>query len=440
MSEWRVRHHYGFGAARVALSPAPHFVPDRALSLGSAMRDAGWDFYLDTLPPLVIALFAFAALFLTVAPDRGHTDLEVAMIARDMLEPEEEEIAPPPVEELVQEIPEPQPEPVPEPPPPVEKLAVKKPAEPLPPKAPEKPPEPVRQVARVKPPPRPAPKPAPRPQIDAIAKAAPVEKPLPPPPVRRGNQVREQVMPKLALAPVAPAPDFAELPEDSGSRRFASVRAPAPVARPKADLGPPIAARPLSAPAPEPPPARTRRPAPGSEASARPALSPVAFAAAAPMPAAPAPAAPGPRSARPVAPTTASRSASPNIKPGLSAVAPAALRSESAVSSHRAPERDRSERNASSQRRRDHSGGRDLAVVPLASLASCVSEQEEEALKRRLVAAVTTQSECVSRAGTYRFVETKNLNAFLMTIERAPGRPVADRCVELSHALACVAR
>jgi hypothetical protein len=37
-------------------------------------------------------------------------------------------------------------------------------------------------------------------------------------------------------------------------------------------------------------------------------------------------------------------------------------------------------------------------------------------------------------------VETKNLNAFLMTIERAPDRPVADRCAELTHALECATR
>jgi hypothetical protein len=37
-------------------------------------------------------------------------------------------------------------------------------------------------------------------------------------------------------------------------------------------------------------------------------------------------------------------------------------------------------------------------------------------------------------------VETKNLNAFLMTIERASGRAVGDRCAELTYALECVAR
>jgi hypothetical protein len=88
----------------------------------------------------------------------------------------------------------------------------------------------------------------------------------------------------------------------------------------------------------------------------------------------------------------------------------------------------------------DRSPNPTLAGVALASLAACVSDRNEEALKRRIVAAVTTQRECKSPAGTYRFVETKNLNAFLMMIERAPNRPVADRCAELTNALACLTR
>jgi hypothetical protein len=36
-------------------------------------------------------------------------------------------------------------------------------------------------------------------------------------------------------------------------------------------------------------------------------------------------------------------------------------------------------------------------------------------------------------------VETKNLNAFLMWIERNPSRRAADRCVELRLALECLA-
>ena len=54
------------------------------------------------------------------------------------------------------------------------------------------------------------------------------------------------------------------------------------------------------------------------------------------------------------------------------------------------------------------------------------------------MAAVTTQKECASRAGTYRFVETKNLNSFLMWIDQGVGRAVGDRCDELRYALECL--
>jgi hypothetical protein len=79
-----------------------------------------------------------------------------------------------------------------------------------------------------------------------------------------------------------------------------------------------------------------------------------------------------------------------------------------------------------------------VAGVPLGELAACLSDREEDRLKQAVVAAVTTQDECVSSKGTYRFIETKNLNAFLMWIDRAPARPVSDRCVELGYALECL--
>ena len=79
-----------------------------------------------------------------------------------------------------------------------------------------------------------------------------------------------------------------------------------------------------------------------------------------------------------------------------------------------------------------------LAGVPLGSLAACDSDRREDALKQRLIAAVKTQRECTSEAGVYRFLETRNLNAFLMTIERRGSRGVADRCTELTHAIECV--
>jgi hypothetical protein len=78
--------------------------------------------------------------------------------------------------------------------------------------------------------------------------------------------------------------------------------------------------------------------------------------------------------------------------------------------------------------------------VPLAALASCVSDQEEDRLKQEVLAAVGNRSECSSAAGRYEFIEKRNLNAFLMTVKRAPSRKTADRCVELSLALDCLSR
>ena len=79
-----------------------------------------------------------------------------------------------------------------------------------------------------------------------------------------------------------------------------------------------------------------------------------------------------------------------------------------------------------------------LVGVPLGKLSACVSDREEDRLKQAVVAAVTTQKECASRAGTYRFVETKNLNSFLMWIDQPAGRVVGDRCAELRYALECL--
>jgi hypothetical protein len=76
--------------------------------------------------------------------------------------------------------------------------------------------------------------------------------------------------------------------------------------------------------------------------------------------------------------------------------------------------------------------------VPLASLAACLTDAEEDALKLDVMAARSGRGECASAAGRYRFVETKNLNAFLLWVERAPARKEADRCVELRLALECL--
>ena len=76
--------------------------------------------------------------------------------------------------------------------------------------------------------------------------------------------------------------------------------------------------------------------------------------------------------------------------------------------------------------------------MPLSALDACVSDRAEDELKLSVVAALDSRDRCVSSAGRYRFVETKNLNAFLMWIERAPTRQHADRCIELQLALECL--
>ena len=76
--------------------------------------------------------------------------------------------------------------------------------------------------------------------------------------------------------------------------------------------------------------------------------------------------------------------------------------------------------------------------LPLSALAACVSDREEDALKLEVVAEVRGARQCASAAGRYDFVETKNLNAFLMRIGRAPTRRKTDRCIELRLALECL--
>jgi hypothetical protein len=97
----------------------------------------------------------------------------------------------------------------------------------------------------------------------------------------------------------------------------------------------------------------------------------------------------------------------------------------------------RTERSAP-QRASGNGQNENLAAVPLGSLAACATDREEDERKMALLRVVRGRTECSSAAGRYRFVETKNLNAFLMWIERAPGRPAVDRCVELRLALECL--
>lgn len=98
----------------------------------------------------------------------------------------------------------------------------------------------------------------------------------------------------------------------------------------------------------------------------------------------------------------------------------------------------RTARSASDDSRRRRTKGNSLKGVPLGSLATCISDRREDQLKQRVIAAVTAREECVSGAGRYRFLETRNLNAFLMYVERSGTRQVGDRCAELQLALDCL--
>ena len=86
----------------------------------------------------------------------------------------------------------------------------------------------------------------------------------------------------------------------------------------------------------------------------------------------------------------------------------------------------------------NHTHSATLNGVPLAALASCVSDREEDRLKQRIIAVARDNTKCVNQAGRYRFVQTRNLNSFLMWVERSSRRTKANRCVELHHALTCL--
>ena len=76
--------------------------------------------------------------------------------------------------------------------------------------------------------------------------------------------------------------------------------------------------------------------------------------------------------------------------------------------------------------------------VPLGRLAACPQPGEEDGLKQRVIASPNATGACTSAAGTYRFVENRNLNAFLLLVRRSPDRPLANRCEELRFALDCL--
>jgi len=424
MMRRRIEERYGFGAARLALRVEPIHVgePDHALArafgmFGRDLRAEGFARALryGSAPILGLVLVALLSLATLLSrPELDDSDIELVPFEVAAIEPEPEII-----EETI-----PEPEPLaPEPP----QLA-----EPAPPPAPIVKPQP--EPARVQPKPTPPPVARPRVQIDAIASATPPKPALERPPVERVRP--EPARPRIDIAPLAaaPAPDLAPAPEPQRERFRVASAAPErarPTVRVEAMSAPSVTSD--SPPAPRSAP---RRAAPQERTSApRPDLAPAAQDLALPSERE----APRSRTARvaPLPDAVTSGSARPNVEVaglGATATAPAARPRTPERTARVAPvaaPADGPRRSEAEER---------LASVPLGSLAACVSDAREDALKQQVIAAVTTQKECVSEAGHYRFLQTKNLNSFLMYVERARSRAEADRCVELRHALDCLER
>jgi hypothetical protein len=81
--------------------------------------------------------------------------------------------------------------------------------------------------------------------------------------------------------------------------------------------------------------------------------------------------------------------------------------------------------------------------VPLDALPDCDPPGRQDLLKKRILLAAPFQRECSHPAGSFRFVETRNLGAFLMWSRPNPdaraGKPKdRDACDVLERALACI--
>lgn len=81
--------------------------------------------------------------------------------------------------------------------------------------------------------------------------------------------------------------------------------------------------------------------------------------------------------------------------------------------------------------------------VPLDDLPDCTPSGRQDALKQQILRAVPFHRECSHPEGRYRFVQTRNLNAFLMWSHPNPDAPARrdgdrDACDVLEGALRCL--
>ncbi|GEM_PF-2805178 len=82
-------------------------------------------------------------------------------------------------------------------------------------------------------------------------------------------------------------------------------------------------------------------------------------------------------------------------------------------------------------------------AVPLDDLPDCQPAGRQDALKRRILRAAAERPTCHHAEGAYRFLETRNLNAFLMWSRSQPASSLAasgprDACAVLERALRCL--
>ncbi len=461
MSTWRVEQHYGFGAARIPIQPEPHRAVRVGFSegLGALVRELTEGGVVATMrraageaSAILLSLLILAAVVVTLT--RDHSDvssIDVVLLETVVRDPE------PLIEEIEELIPAPVPVP----------LEI---AKPEPPKRVEpKPTPPPQQIAeKPKPPPiaKPKPRSRPKPVIPQIAR---IETPKPPPVQKLDRSLRERpqqiARPRVTieaarpkLDPKAPAPRMdriARRPVDrtSPTRRTPQMNTPAAPAldRPReepskrafrvANAKPTPGKRPRALPGiapvprqgdtvPTPPDARPARSSGQRPTAPRPTRGPAPKLSAAPVPMpTSAPTATPKRGARPAPATPARRAPRPTAQ---------VARATNVIEPTMPTPVSRSGRASPQAPRGSKADLTGVAGVPLGDLAACLSDREEDRLKQAVVAAVTTQEECISSKGTYRFIETKNLNAFLMWIDRAPARPISDRCVELGYALECL--
>lgn len=418
MTASAIRRRYGWGAARLCIESQPVRYHSTPPLLPNATSGAA--------TVLIGGLAVFALVRAIQPPEEAPSEIQIVQLQQ--IEPE----PPPPPEQLLQPLAEPEPPPPAPPEPKPEPVVVAQAAPPPKPEPLKRKPEPPK---RREPPPEPKPEPVrvepePAPMWKRVPIAPPAPRPEPPPVARK---------PPVQIEAPKPLP---EIVESAPAWKPVAIAQKAPA--PKA-AAPRVAIDAVNVPSSAPPelPTHAASLPPGVPAAAKttvrrmPSMQPVVPAAAAPD--SNADSAPSTYARNdvptPVAPTLTKR---PPPKGALAMPGLGSGRSDVPSSAMDSRDYDRPGVKAPPAAAARSEPNAKLRGVPLGSLAACRTDRLEDDLKQKVLGAVRNREECASAAGRYRFVETKNLNAFLMWIERAPGRAEGDRCAELSYALSCL--